>query len=171
MKKYYSIRVINSYVLFTRSRKSGCWICTSHGGKNYPRVGKGRASVLIYKTLWEEENGPVPDDKILLTVPECSDWVRCINPAHRVLGTRHQLAYEKMHPHRPTGENHHLHKLSPAKVRHILRSKETDVALGKKYGCSDVTINNVRHRKVWKHVKLRERRVKNGNELGTVQKT
>ena len=167
MKKY-SIRVLNSYVLFTRN-KSGCWVCTSHGGrKNYPRVGWGRKSILIYKTLWEELNGSVPDDKILLTIPECKDYFKCINPAHRILGTRSQLAYQKMHPHRPCGENHHLHKLSDTKVRHILRSKKTDAALGKKYGCSDVTINNVRHRKIWKHVKLHKRRLKNGNELGRV---
>lgn len=155
MKSQYSIHVINANVLFQLTEED-CWVCTSHGGKNYPRIGLGRKSVLIYKTLWEALHGPVPDDKVLLTT--CRNWLKCINPAHRVLGTRSQLAYQKMHPHRPCGENHHLHKLSDAKVRHILRSKKTAVDLGKKYECSDVTIGNVRHRKIWKHVKLRKKK-------------
>jgi len=164
-RKTYFIKVISSFVTF-QSKPSlidvklpsndDCWICTSHGGKNYPRVGSGRKSVLIYKILWEKKNGKVPKGKILLTT--CKNWQKCINPNHRILGTRIKLAHQKMHLHRPFGESHHLHKLTDRKVRTILKSKLSDIALAKRYDCSDVTINRVRHRKIWKHIKTEEER-------------
>lgn len=40
--------------------------------------------------MWEEFNGPIPNDMFVLAGPMCDNL--CVNPAHLVLGTRAEVA-------------------------------------------------------------------------------
>lgn len=138
-----------------RVNEDGCWICTSHGkgGSCYPRIGgKGRDCVIIFKELWIEKFGKIPKGKILMTT--CPEWMRCINPDHRKVATYADIAYEKMHPKRPTGTDHFLSKLTPYKAKKVLRlkGKRSAASIAEEMGCSDAAIYRVWRGESWNQV-------------------
>lgn len=74
--------------------EKGCFVVTSHGvdGHGYPKVERDGRTRKWVKVLWEEENGPVEEGKLLLH--NCDNRL-CVNLAHIRVGTSKDNAVDR----------------------------------------------------------------------------
>jgi hypothetical protein len=139
-----------------KNKKTGCveWV----GGKNQNGYGKiwvseTQSRTTAHRAAWIVARGPIPKNK---NVCHRCDNPPCIWIRHLFLGTRKQNTRDSISKgrfRRAVGEQINTAKLTPAKVRQIRKASGTNVALGKKYEVSDVTISYIRLGQIWKHVK------------------
>lgn len=116
------------------------------------RVGKVRyAHRLVYELL----RGPIPDD---LDILHSCDNPPCVNPAHLRIGTHRENMIEKVEKGRANfnrGESAGQAKLTESAVLDIrarVAAGETQHALAREYGVSQVAVCFIVKRKTWKHV-------------------
>lgn len=122
-----------------------CWLWT--GGKNGYGYGifilPGEKKVRAHRYSYEHFIGPIPEGKIIL---HTCDNPPCVNPAHLRVGTKadnnKDTSIKRRHNY---GLNHWNGKLSDEDVRAIRESKETQTALGKRYGVSQSHIWHIKH--------------------------
>ncbi len=82
---------------------------------------------------------------------------KCVNPLHLKLGTQKENLQDMYRKGRqaknrnlPSGENHHMTKLTKEEVRAIRVSKESGPKLSDKYVVTRQTINNIKTGRTWK---------------------
>ena len=134
----------------------GCWIwmnAQSHGYGHVKRDGKG---VLSHRLMYELVEGPILEGMVIM---HTCDHPGCINPSHLRLGTHLDnmadcLAKGRMRrTGNPTrGEDRPWAKLSEDSVRSIRSSTLPNVELGRIFGVSRKTIEDVRKGRTWGHV-------------------
>ena len=144
--------------------KSGeCWLWLGqkdHAGYGkfavtLPRAGLPRGVPTPQRYLrahhfsWEEINGPVPSGLYLL---HSCDTPACVNPAHLRPGTARDNYYDAKSKGRHTHGERSRAILTTQEVITILASNERDKVLALRYGVASVTINAIRHRRIWRHV-------------------
>lgn len=143
-----------------RVNKKGCWLCTSHkpSAQGYPRVRIDKQLIQLHRFVYTTFVGPIPDGYCVMHL---CDNKRCVNPKHLQPGTlaentidgwKHNLYPQNINKRR--GEDVYNSKLTESQVRQIrLRAVESDRKLAKEFGVSPATIDRVRNRTVWRHVK------------------
>jgi HNH endonuclease len=73
--------------------QSGCWISLGyHNKRGVPMLRTATSNTTAAKAMWERENGPVPEGKILGSL--CGTKA-CIRPSHRVACSRSENAYRQ----------------------------------------------------------------------------
>lgn len=113
------------------------------------RVGALRIQPHRYACILQ--NGPPQSDD--LVARHTCNVKRCVNPRHMLWGTNQDNMDDKVRCGTCTrGEDINAAKLSADDVLTIRASKETHVALAKRYGVSVTSIFNVRNRLTWKHI-------------------
>lgn len=141
-------------------KSSTCWLWT--GAKSTAGYGQIRASVrsvYAHRLVFEWFHGPIADG--LFVCHRC-DVPACCNPAHLFAGTARDNNADMMRKGRhvpkvngPRGSAISSSRLTEAQVASIKRSLAEGASqpwLGRQYGVSTTTINNISHGKVWRHV-------------------
>ncbi len=105
---------------------------------------------LVHRIAYQLDNGPMPRGR--KACHKC-DVKLCGRPHHIYCGTSSSnLSDAYLRQRRPQGEAHPLAKLTDEAVRVIRKSKEGQRALAEKYGVSQPTISNIKHKRAWSHV-------------------
>lgn len=128
---------------------SGCHVCTSHATdvNGYPTLGRGGRAIRVVRYLYEEMNGPLTTNTVLRH--EC-DNPACINLAHIIPGTHADNVADRVKRNRSArGTQNGRAKLNPRQVRAILRSRQTGMALARKYSVSPRLIKKIRDGELW----------------------
>lgn len=142
--------ILAAHVSFNHD--SGCleWI----GAKNPD--GYGTTSVKNYRgahrLAYFVAFGPIPAGAHVLH--RC-DNPACVTPEHFFLGSHLDNAADKVaknRQHRPSGASNPKAKLTPEQVRTILSSPESGAALGRRFGVSRGTVNDIRRGAKWRHL-------------------
>lgn len=110
---------------------------------------------LTNRAAWRLFVGPIPSGAQVLH--KC-DVPRCCNPAHLFLGTqadnvRDMWEKQRGKPGVSLGESHMNARATEEIVREIRASDESTAGLAQRYGLSRPTVDSIRNRKTWKHVK------------------
>ncbi len=110
---------------------------------------------LTHRASWRMFVGEIPEGMFVLH--KC-DNPACVKPAHLFLGTQSDNARDmwskgRAKPAQSLGSKHGMSKLTEAAVAEIRESKESGVALAKKFGVTPTTVCDVRKRRIWNHVK------------------
>ena len=138
--------------------ENGCHNCTSHslGGSGYPQISINGVNNRLNRFIYSRDilsGGEIP--KGLVVRHKCDNPL-CINPKHLELGTpadnnsdmkirgRAALQY---------GQLNGYSKLDDSDVVEILKSKEKQGSLAKRYNVSDATISLIKNNKSWVHIK------------------
>lgn len=131
--------------------ENGCWIITSHTGKDkYRKVHRDGKYIMVHRYAYEQANGPIPKGKVIMHL---CDNTRCINPAHLKAGTHKQNSVDMMKKGRAAnGEKNGNGRLTEAIVREIRSSPKAHKKFAAKYGVHEETIARIFHRKIWKHI-------------------
>lgn len=123
----------------------GCISVTDTNGKRRNRQ--------AHRVSWEVYHGPIPDG--MFVCHKC-DTPPCVNPNHLFLGTSQENTEDKVNKGRQSrGESHPSSKLSNEKVREIRKrhaAGETSASISRDFDVRPCTIDNVVHRRTWKHV-------------------
>jgi hypothetical protein len=135
-----------------------CWewqAAMASGRYGYFAVSNGDMQY-AHRLAWTLVNGLIPSG--LRVLHKC-DNPPCCNPAHLFLGSQQDNVNDMLQKQRGRwrrGETHHSAKLNPRKVRTIrsaVRNKLFSRAeLAEIYGVSEVNIDRVVNRKIWRHV-------------------
>jgi hypothetical protein len=129
-----------------------CWMwigCTDKDGYGYAKL-RGRRVEKAHRLSFRLHVGS-PDG--LLVCHSC-DNPACVNPAHLFLGTALDNKSDCV------SKGRHVHgtqlywkaKLTPSDVVEIRRDKRPSRIVGAEYGVTDVTVQLIRKRAIWKHV-------------------
>lgn len=132
--------------------KSGsCWEWTGRRNTSgYGLTAIRGGSELAHRAYWQLIVGEIPEGLYLL---HSCDNKKCVNPAHLRIGTHAENMAEakernRMRPLR--GDKNGRAKISYEIADEIRKdSGSSNVALGRRYGVSDVVISNVRMGKSW----------------------
>lgn len=124
----------------------GCWLwigCLEPSGGRINAGGRGQGLLLAHRASYEVFKDPIPEGKNV--VHKCHT-ISCVNPDHLRL---------EILPHvvRFMGENNKSHKLTTKQVRYIRKSPASSHLLARQLKVDDHTINAIRRRDSWKHVK------------------
>lgn len=138
---------------------NGCFVLTSHklndGGYSEIMI-KGRTQK-IHRHIYEQCFGEIPDG---LVVRHKCDNRACINPEHLEIGTQWDNMQDMVNRDRQLkGSRKPMSKLDEDRVMEIkkkIRNGMKNVDLAKEYKVDDSVISDIRHNKLWKHVKLEE---------------
>lgn len=143
--------------------KSGdCWIwkgktITQKGYGLIQSGGKGSKHKSVHRLSYEMHIGEITAG--LVVMHKC-DNPSCVNPDHLELGTQSKNIKDAIErgrkiskpPHK-FGESHGASKLTELDVREIRGSSIETKELARKFGVSKTTIERVRNRKTWSHIK------------------
>jgi hypothetical protein len=132
-------------------KTNNCWEWLGTTTRGYGSMG---SNTYAHRISWEIHNGPIP--KGFCVLHKC-DNSPCANPEHLFLGTQAENNFDASRKGRnnPFGK---AGKLNPEKVNEIrsifVRGSPTygAHALGRKFGVNKRLIQNIIHRKIWKHV-------------------
>jgi hypothetical protein len=133
---YNTFRIEDCYTI---DPEKGCHLWAGRlSDAGYARARIGGRTWLIYKYVWEQQNGPTPEGYDLHHRCEIK---RCINPDHIELLTR--AAHAQQH-----------HTLTWDAVREIraLRGKVRQIDLAARFGVPQSTISAVQLGKTWKEL-------------------
>lgn len=132
-----------------------CWIWEAYKVRQYGKLSVGpgvaRRFVSAHRISWAISNGSWPR---LLVCHKC-DNPSCVNPKHLFLGTDQENIADRHRKDRDAhqlGENHGRSVLTEATVLEIRSSTESGRVAAKRFGVSRVTIQRIRHRKIWRHI-------------------
>lgn len=133
---------------------SGCWLWTGAQGKYRHGFVYRRGKVEVaHRVSWEMERGPIPDG--LQVLHKCNTGC-CLNPDHLYIGTPADNGRDMKNcgsrKGKNVGEDHYSSKLTKDEVIAIRASNESRSALARKYGVRKQSIDNIVHRRSWKHV-------------------
>jgi len=132
---------------------SGCWLWAgADGGGGYGTFFDGKQVVKAHRAAWVFHQGSIPGG---MSVLHRCDNPYCVNPDHLFLGTHaHNMLDKKVKGRSrvPFGENHKQSVLRDDDIRVMRTSTETNTALGRRFGVSNVLVSQIRRRKAWKHV-------------------
>ena len=136
---------------YVRSRKTGKLIAfnTKKGKHPYQRVHLSQVGVakylLVHRLVLESFVGPCPDGMQALHLDD--------NPSNnRLDNLRWGTAKENHRTINRRGPANGRCKLKPEDVLEIRFSQERHCDLAARYGVADTTIQNIRNRKLWKHL-------------------
>lgn len=154
--------VLNPEGFWAKVDRSGgpeaCWPWTAGLSKGYGEVSSD-PPLQAHRVAFALATGTV-QPKGMHICHSC-DNPPCCNPAHLWLGTPGQNARDAIRKGRrcydaaPRGSSHGNAKLSEAEVAAILRavaSGETHKALGRRFGVSRVTVQDIARGRTWRHV-------------------
>ena len=132
-----------------------CWTWTASCSRDgYGKFGLHCRTVATHRIAYELCIGPIPDG--ICVLHHCDNRL-CVNPAHLFLGTRTDNSNDRDKKGRQArGETSGQAKLSDAhaieiRIAYATRSY-TQAELGRMYGVCGSAINQIVHRKQWKHV-------------------
>jgi len=135
--------------------ESGCWLWTGtlDGRGGYGKIGNPQ-HVKAHRVSWELFRGPIPDGMCILH--KC-DIRCCVNPDHLFVGTYQDNVVDMhkkgRHNAKPQiGERHHRAKLNAEQVKEILKSKESQRALARKFKVSESQIHRIKRGHRWSHI-------------------
>lgn len=108
----------------------------------------------VHRLEYEKHHGPIPEGMV---IRHTCDNPACYNIEHLLLGTQKENMadmYERGRENRNAakGTKQHLAKLDDDKVRYILASTKTGLALARELGVTKHTIYRVRSGKTWRHI-------------------
>lgn len=144
--------------------ENGCWVWT---GARTPPSGYGNVSfgkrrvMSVHRASYELLIGPIPDG--LIICHHC-DNPPCCNPAHLFAGTQSDNLRDMVRKGRGNyvnradmrGEKHSQAVLTEEAVRDIRARYKRHVVTGRmlanQYGVSTATVEDVLHRRTWRHV-------------------
>jgi len=138
-------------VMMDIDKTESCWNWIGRLNKfGYGLTGVRGGSTLAHRTVWEMLVGPIPQGMCIL---HSCDNRKCVKPDHLRVGTQAEnmadASKRKRFPCR-RGEANERAKLNTSQVCEIrAETNMTNVALGKKYGVSDVQIGNIKRGKCW----------------------
>lgn len=140
--------------LHTPEPNSGCWLWDGHlsrrTGYGQFRIDPADIGIPAHRAAWLMHKGPIPPG---MCVCHKCDERSCVNPDHLFLGTQADNMRDASAKGRmawslpralPTGEDHHMAKLTSSDVAHIRASHKTGVSLAKRYGISGNGISRIR---------------------------
>lgn len=136
----------------------GCWVYSGGSAKAkyglFQRHNRGDV-VLAHRYSYELHIGKIPAGKIVMHI---CDNPRCVNPKHLSVGTHKENTQDMIAKGRharvaPLGTDNGKAKLTPAKVRAIRASADTNKALADRWGLSVNCIRGVRIGRTWAHIK------------------
>lgn len=135
-----------------KENEDGCWICTSHFARDYPKIKIKQKVITIHRFFYMKYVGNIPDD--LCVLHKC-DNTKCINPEHLFLGTIGDNNRDCVAKGRTAkGEKNGSAKLAESQVRVIKISDKSNRVLGKEYDVSHRIISLIRQNRLWKHVQV-----------------
>lgn len=138
---------------------SGCWVWVGAQFLAAPKDKRGvfnlnRSRVLAHRAACILFKGHIPSG---MAVRHTCDNGLCVNPDHLLIGTQKDNIDDMARRGRRNdlkGTERWTAKLTEADVVEIRRQKPfcTSKVLAEKFGVAQVTINDIIHRKKWKHV-------------------
>ncbi len=147
---------------WAKVEKTGsCW---NWSGAKVARDGRGQLWAhgrldVAPRVSWELHNGPIPEG---LWVLHTCDNPACVRPAHLFLGTCSDNGMDSASKGRnvaqakpellPRGEAHGMSVLTDADIRDIRQATGSQRTIAKRFGVALCTIQNILHRRTWKHV-------------------
>lgn len=129
------------------------WTSATINGYGVRRI-NGRV-VRVHRLAWEEKNGPIPSDKIVM---HTCDNPPCYRHDHLVLGTHKMNSDDKWAKGRgnaPRGEQAGRALLTEAQVFNVLQrlqAGESQRSIAKHYGVSAGAIQGIADGRNWKHL-------------------
>ena len=131
--------------------ETGCWLWMGwRNQKGYGQVWVNGKSAGAHRVSWSLHNGPIPEG---LCVCHTCDNPPCVNPAHLWVGTNAENHEDKVAKKRHGyGETHSKAKLTERDVLDIRASRESDVALARRYGVTHQAVASARSGEHWKHI-------------------
>ena len=137
----------------SRPHPSGCilWSGPLHswGYGTIEYKGKGYQA---HRVAWALANGPIPDGMFICH--KC-DVPGCVNVDHLFVGTHDDNMRDKAEKGRAPalrGEANANSKLTDEKVLEIRADKRAAYRIARDFGVSKTLIENIRHRKTWRHI-------------------
>jgi len=133
--------------------EKGCWECTSHHNRSgYPKIWINGQRESVHRYVYRLYKGDIPKGMI---IRHTCDNMKCINPAHLLLGTHGDNVRDRVERHRGAiGEHNGRHKLTETQVKEILCDITTSkMALARKYGVTPKNIRNIKQHKRWRYVR------------------
>lgn len=129
-----------------------CWIWTGSTDKDGYGVAKlrGRRVEKAHRLSFRLHNG----DAAGMLVCHTCDNPQCVNPAHLFIGTALDNKSDCVSKGRHVCGTrlYWKAKLSPSDVVEIRRDKRPSRIVGAEYGVTDVTVQLIRKRAIWKHI-------------------
>ena len=138
-----------------RAGETDCWEWTAGKRSGYGRFRIGDNLYVATRLMWRLTHGTDPIGQLVL---HTCDNPGCCNPAHLFIGSDADNGRDKEAKGRgkhPIGEHNGLAKLSDEDVIRIFQSTDTNVALARQFGVSDVAISSIRNGCTWQHVTSR----------------
>lgn len=141
---------------YTPEPYSGCWLWTGGvSGLGYGSIRKDGKNKRAHRVSWEIHNGVIPDKADVLH--RC-DTPSCVNPKHLFLGDDRANVLDAIAKGRwyfpdNRGERNGTAILTAEQVIEIRASKESALALSRKFKVHLDTIKCVWLRKTWKHIR------------------
>jgi hypothetical protein len=139
---------------FRRVDRSGdCWEWVgAKDRQGYGKVQFGRSSHLAHRVSHAWRHG-IPLEELNTCVLHRCDNPCCVNPDHLFTGSRADNSNDAMMKGRVLrGEQATRAKLTEDDVRAIRASRESALALSRRYPVSDRMIGKIRNRESWTHV-------------------
>lgn len=134
-------------------KSDGCWMWSGKPDKDGYGVAKmrGRRVERAHRLAFRLFNGDV--ESSLMVCHSC-DNPGCVNPSHLFVGTALDNKRDCVAKGRHVkGEGLHWKvKLTPSDVVKIRNDKRPSRIVGAEYGVSDVNVQMIRKRAIWKHI-------------------
>ncbi|KKK82966.1 hypothetical protein LCGC14_2798120 [marine sediment metagenome] len=145
-----------TYTIVPGPLDTDCFICTSHkpNTHGYPQVKRnGNKQQLIHRYLYQIMFGSISNNKHIHHI--CENKL-CINVQH-LMPKEHGVHITEHHKGKPNpknqGSKHPQAKLTEKQVKTILSDTiHTCQWLGDKHNVTRGLINDIKHRKKWKHI-------------------
>lgn len=125
---------VTSCVLWDRSLSDKGYALVRHAGK----------TVRVHRLTYEETHGPIPDAH---DVHHVCGSKNCINPDH--LAAIPQRRHVGLHS---RGRGQALDAERVRTIRRRLADGDRQVTLARDFGVTESTINDIHHRRTWRHL-------------------
>ena len=146
---------------------TSCWMWTgtkSHNG--YGVIGVNGKNIRAHRFSWSVfNNKDIPDGMVVM---HSCDNPSCVNPEHLSIGTHYDNEADKVAKGRQArgeslskaqgnqkrcGEKNPRSKLTEDDVMAIMKDTDSQRIIAKKYNVTQATINLIKTRRTWRHVK------------------
>lgn len=133
---------------------NGCHVCTSHkgSGDGYPGICINGERWVMSRYIYTQLHGEIPEGKV---VRHTCDNIRCINPAHLIIGTlgdNNRDRAERGRSRNQNGDKNNMAKLAERDVIKIFSSKHSVKKLAHKFGITKNQVWNIKSGKRWASV-------------------